>query len=529
MRHALRRWSFLLVLCGIGGLPAQDWWVDAAGTVSPTGSAQAPWRDLPTALSHSALHAGDTIFVRPGIYRGSDVWIRTDGVRLTRDPAHAGRVILDGGVAMNDLCNRTADGLQKTTDNGARFTKVLGVAAGADGVTIDGLEVRNGHVGIFTEAVDTRILDCHVHHTSQNGISSTGERTEIAGNIVHDVVLYNLDGQCLTKARRTDGTPDRDARKKVVRADGTVTTTNMDWGQGITCKGDYPRDPTANYTKIGADGLIHDNLLWNAWSEGFGTFCSRRTTMASNTAFNIWRMGYYVQNADAAVLDSNLTFFHDTMDAWALRGNVAFANELDRRFFATAHPTDPFLLPDTSGVVLRNNFLDGGNSGLVSVFGKFINTQTGQQVTISGNLVMRPPASEPCMELGAQVRGLIRVTGNVLLKDGADATRESLFIEHRDTAGAVPAQAWTIAGNRLAGLPSTMAAVTADEAAIVTQAALVADLADDQDPASAIARLRTQVATLRHRLEVIRAGLAVGPNTAPRILHTAALRSNLVP
>lgn len=531
MRGCLLRYAAVVLLVAIqaGGAPAQDWWVDAQAGGRSDGSAQAPWADLSTALAHPGLGPGDTIFMRPGIYRGSDRWIRTPGIRLTRDPASSGRVILDGGVALPDLCNRLPDGTQKTRDNGARFTKVLGVQAGADGVTIDGLEVRHGHVGIFTEAARTRILDCHVHHTSQNGISSTGSQTEIAFCIVHDVVLYNLDGQCLTKGVRADGSPDRDTRKKVVRADGTVTTTNMDWGQGITCKGDYPRDPSANFTKIGSDGLVHDNLLWNAWSEGFGTFISRRTALVANTAFNIWRIGYYLQNADQAVLEGNAILFQDTFDAWALRGGIAFANELDRRFFAGSHPTDPFLLPDTSGAILRDNSAIGGSTCLTSVFGRPLNTQADQTLTIAGNLLADPPGAEPCLEIAAQVRGSIRVTGNVFLKAGADPATESRFFERRDAAGAQPAQVWTIAGNRRAGLPTGLTAVNDDLRVLVQRAQALAALPDDQESAPALAQVRAQAAVLRRRLDHLRAEQSTAPNAAPRILRTGARSTNLTP
>ena len=528
----------ILLVLGSGLLTAQEWFVDPGATSSGNGSSQTPWVSLAAAVGHTSVSAGDTINLRPGIYQSQarhEIYLTKARLTLRPDPSRSGRVIIDGGVLSQDLRNRDAEGKQKRIANYGQTKRVLQITA--NDVTIIGLEVRNGYVGIYSNAANTRILKCHVHNMAQSAISLSGEGAEIASCIVHDVALYNIDGQCLAK----DDPTDRDKRKKVYRDDGSMMTNsdgspkNMDWPVAIRVNGTYPQDTKKKLSElnISRKARVHDNLLWNAWCEGFGSYFSEDALFVNNTAFNTWRIGYYPQNADGAVLDGNLIFYrHHGFDEWANRDGIIFNNERPRDYLVSRHGTNN-LLPDTSGLVLRGNIILGAKSGISSPTWdnpKQLNTQTDKTVTIRGNLIgflenSASGAPTSGIHIGTHVRGITRVEWNLLVSSRAEVSDWRSIFAAADTTRTVRIED----NNRTLSHTTepALADLTGLQDAVLTKAKAVENLARDvsgpRDTGTALRELQDAVGKLRAPLVgLLRDRQSTPPNSAPRIVSTAA-------
>ena len=528
----------LLLVLGSGLLTAQEWFVDPRAKPPGNGSSQTPWVSLAAAVGHTNVLEGDTINLRPGIYQslpGAEIYITKARLTLRLDPSRSGRAIIDGGVEYQDLRNRDANGQQKDLKANYGKTKRVLQITGSD-VTIMGLEVRNGYVGIYSTAANTRILKCHVHNMAQSAISLSGEGAEIASCIVHDVALYNIDGQCLAK----DDPTDRDKRKKVYRDDGSMMTNsdgspkNMDWPVAIRVNGTYPQDTSKRLDQlnISRKARVHDNLLWNAWCEGFGSYFSEDALFVNNTAFNTWRIGYYPQNADGAVLDGNLIFYRNHgFDEWANRDGIIFNNERPRDYLVSRHGAKNEL-PDTSGLVLRGNIILGAKSGISSPTWdnpKLLNTQTDKTVIIRGNLIgflenSASGAPTTGIHIGTHVRGITSVEWNLLVSSRAEVSNWRSIYAAPDATRTVRIED----NNRT--LSDTTEPALANVAllqlqdAVLTKAKAVESLAlDVSDTGSALRELQDAVGKLRAPLVgFLRDRQSTPPNSAPRIQSTAA-------
>lgn len=427
--------AWVFVACAIvphlPDLGAVEYFIDchAAGRPIQDGSVDHPWSELAPAVAKLVAH--DVLSIRPGIYRQSQLIIAVDEVRVRKDPAVPGVVVIDGEVPFHVLMNQDEQGLQKKRDNGPFFDPVI-VVTGA-GVVLEGLEVRHGFVGISVRGERGQVLACHVHHTGQHGIEITNHHGLVEDCVVHDANLYNVKGQCLVDGiDKATGWPNQNSRKKITSTDPARNGKNMDWGQGITFHGSYLQA----WAPRGC--VMRGNLLWNIWGEGLASYNAAEVRMERNVAFNIWRMAYYVQNVDSVTLDSNIAFydrdFRRYLGAQAMAVCYSFANEYPADHLRIAMGADQALVPDCSELTLINNLSYGGDYALHS--GDRHPLATRGRIRVGNNLLMAP-VSAACINLNAVAAGPVEIRNNLLIRSGHHAAEQAGFLRLSEAFQAV--------------------------------------------------------------------------------------------
>ena len=416
----------LLALLPLRDIRAAEYFVDAraSGQAVQEGSAAQPWGDIVTGVSR--LSPGDTLSIRPGLYRQREIKIEADDVRVRKDPAVPGVVAIDGDVPLHELKNQDADGRQKTWDNGPFFHPAIVVTG--NGVALEGLEVRHAFMGISMRGERSTVRACHVHHVGQHGIEVMNHQGLVEDCIVHDANLYNVNGQCLVGGQDpATGAPNQNIRKKIASPDPARNGKNMDWGQGITFHGKY-REAWAPRGCI-----LRRNVVWSIWGEGVATYNASDVRIEDNVAINIWRVAYYVQNADSVTLDGNLAFYERDFRARLGDGAMAlcysFANEYPADLLRVASGSDQPLVPDCSDVALTNNISWRGDYALHS--GDRHPVGTRGPIRIENNILLHP-AVAPCINLNASVVGPVEIHHNFLGREGGGTEESGRFIALAD-------------------------------------------------------------------------------------------------
>jgi hypothetical protein len=414
--------GLLLAWALVPRLGAAEYFIDcnAAGRPVQDGSVAHPWSELAPAVGK--LVPSDVLSIRPGRYRQGRLTVGVDDVRVRKDPAVPGVVVIDGAVPLHELMNQDEQGRQKTRDNGPFFQPVITVTG--NGVVLEGLEVCNGFVGISMRGVRGQVLACHVHHTGQHGIEITNHHGLVEDCVVHDANLYNVNGQCLVSALdKATGRPNQNVRKKITSTDPARNGKNMDWGQGITFHGSYLRA----WAPRGC--VLRGNLLWNIWGEGLACYNAAEVRMERNVAFNIWRMAYYVQNVDAATLEANLAFydrdFRGQLGSQAMAVCYSFANEYPADHLRSAAGAEQALVPDCSDLSLINNLSYGGDYALHS--GDRHKLATRGRIRLGNNLLIEP-TSAACINISTLSAGPAEIRNNLLIRSGDTPVADARFL-----------------------------------------------------------------------------------------------------
>ena len=417
-------WPGVLVFLGftVGPILAAEIFVDplSAEKKEQDGSAARPWGSLPEAIAR--LSPGDVLSLRPGVYRQEQIRVTMDRVILRRDPAIPGVAVIDGGVPLHELRNQDAQGRQKTSHNGPFFLPAVEVTG--QGVTLENLEIRHGYVGVSVRGEKGTVRACHVHHVGQHGIEVMSHAGRVEDCLVHDANLYNVNGQCLLSGKEPGkDRPNQNARKKINSPDPKRHGQNMDWGQGITFHGKY----RGAWAPRGA--VLRRNVVWNIWGEGIATYNASEVRMEGNAAFNIWRVAYYVQNADEVVLDRNLALyerdFRSQLGDGAMAVGFSFANEYPADHLRQSGGSGQSLVPDGSDLTFTRNISWRGDYAFHSGDNHRVGTRGG--AWIRNNLFLFP-AFAPCINLNGSVSGPLRITGNLLAREGLEKEEPGRFL-----------------------------------------------------------------------------------------------------
>jgi len=417
----LRCLAFFLWLVAIPAVAAEIF-VDAksVGKSEMDGTAERPWATLEEGLAH--LSPGDVLSLRPGFYRQEQVRVMIDRVTVRKDPAISGTVIIDGGVPLRELQNQDTKGRQKTENNGPLFRPVVQV--NGKGVVLENLEIRNGYLGVSMAGEQGTVRGCHVHHVGQHGIEIMNHRGRVEDCLVHDANLYNVNGQCLQDGKEPGKErANQNARKTINSTDPNRHGKNMDWGQGITFHGKY----RGVWAPRGC--VLRGNLVWNIWGEGIATFHASDVLMEDNVALNVWRIAYYVQNADQVKLSGNLALytsdFRTRLGDGAMAVCYSYANEYPAGLLRIAGNASAPLVPDGSDLLLAGNTSWRGDYALHSGDRHAIGTQGG--VVVRENMFLLP-AYEACINLNNSLVGPLRIQDNLLGRSGYDASNSGQFL-----------------------------------------------------------------------------------------------------
>jgi hypothetical protein len=405
-----------LTIAGSCTVPAEDIYVKSFSIAeTEDGSALAPWRSLPPAIAQANgnKQAGERVIVNiwPGVYDlGYEVKLGSAGtnrgLRITRpnitirmDPAYTsvpnseastGRVVINGGIDLNTLRNSDQSGVQ-TLYPPLYGPAAIYIAPSAENAIIEDIEACYTITGITSEAANTTVTNCHIHHTGQQGIdiAAVGGRTKscngkVINNLVHDADQYNYQSQSEDFSLESKGGRSfvRGQKKKTSRTNKSSDLQElvMDWGAGIVIHGRYYNDSCKKFYR-GDDGVVRDfdglckggeisgNIVWNVWGENISTYQSSGVVIADNYSFNGLRYDFYLQNADYSILENNLAFFDDSiMDLVRRKPPGRSINQpfVCRNEYAADQAQRDFndpklsLLPSTVGAIIRDNVSFGG-------------------------------------------------------------------------------------------------------------------------------------------------------------------------
>lgn len=201
-RFTIWFWIAAVSAFAISVLPAADRYVSTTGSDSNAGSIGAPW--LTVGKAAAAANAGDTVFVRGGVY--------LEKVTLSKSGTSGARIgfrNFEGETPVLDGTGQTVGGETAMID-----------LAGQDYITIEGFEIRNlatsanskTPIGILIagSAVGIEIAECEIHGIENTGSNGNAHGILVAGTsttpisslvirdcLIRDLVLGNSEALVL--------------------------------------------------------------------------------------------------------------------------------------------------------------------------------------------------------------------------------------------------------------------------------------------------------------------------------------------
>lgn len=264
----------MLALCA-GMAWATDRYVSTTGSNTNSGTSwNDAWRDIQYAVSHVSVVGGDVIHVAAGTYN--------ENVNITKSLTlqAASKPVIDGGQA------------------GACITIT------ANGVTIDGFELKNGSHGIFSLDTDnSTIKNCDIHDNLCTSFGCgmgigfwTGTGTvDFDNNTIVDNTIYNNDRQGIYIGWLSSSPP-------TVYSDGNTIRGNTIYNNGLYTLTHGPDESEYGIQLCFADNnTIQDNEIYghNDWwfGQGIYLFASYDNTVTGNNihdnsyGINSWEGG----------------------------------------------------------------------------------------------------------------------------------------------------------------------------------------------------------------------------------------------
>ena len=158
----------LLVLLGSSRLVARTYYVATIGDDNHPGTEGEPLRTIQKAAS--LARAGDTVLVRPGLYKGH---LR---LRFSGEPEKP--IIFKGYGDERPIVDGEGRGrIELQSEHG--WQKPIGW------IVVEGFEARNGWDGIkFYNAHNIVLRGNYIHDNSNQGILGNGHHVRIEGNII---------------------------------------------------------------------------------------------------------------------------------------------------------------------------------------------------------------------------------------------------------------------------------------------------------------------------------------------------------
>ena len=153
--------------------------VKTNGSPKGDGSINSPW-DLATALTHSSIKPGDTIYIHDGTYTGfyqSRLYGTVDSPIIIR-PWHNDTVIIDGAAFLQ--------GVMAVLDFGGQYTHLIGIKI--TNSASDHFEHVDTNDGVYFIGPGNKLLNCIISGNSGNGIGfwSTAINAEVSGCIIYN-------------------------------------------------------------------------------------------------------------------------------------------------------------------------------------------------------------------------------------------------------------------------------------------------------------------------------------------------------
>jgi hypothetical protein len=315
-------------------LPASpvDYYVSPSGNDGNPGTLASPF--LTIGRSANAAQAGDTVYIRSGVY--------SEGVHFTRSGTAAAPI----RVRAYPQETPVVDGNGHTVPGGP-WDVLVGVSG--DHVQIYGIEVRySSGMGVTLGGKYDLADGLNSHHHQQNGILvvGAGDHSVVQNCRVWSNCMTNVDGGS------TDG-----------------------WASGLSAA----RQPTG--------AVIRGNVVYGNWGEGLSTYEAQGTLIEDNVVYDNWSANVYISDALDVLFQRNLVYATgNTVYASGTQVGVMLGDEKQ-----TLGPSQRNTVVNNLVVGTRRNFywwrnsifaVDGMRDDLVA-YNTFVNSRYFSDVVIA--------------------------------------------------------------------------------------------------------------------------------------------------
>ncbi len=384
-------WIGFLIISGI--LEAQNFHVTTNGSSNGDGSLGSPW-DLQTALNHpDKLHAGDTLLIHGGIYRGNFVsslkGTETDKIWVMAMPGD--KVVLDGstatmGVQQHVLFINGFHTVYKDLEITTNYINRVSTQTGnlpLDIIQVEGITIYGHHIDI---------VNCVIHNNLGDGIgfwsSEEHSESEIYGCVIfangfqnpnrgggHQIYSQNRYGtKYITDNLIFNGF---DQGIQVYTEGGSISgyhiEGNIIFNNGVLNRGSVlSRNILIGGVRPASRIVLKNNVLYHS---------SNKNSSKANL-----QLGYGVENKDAVVLNNiivggNAPFY--LAKPWR---NLTVSSNTIINLSGTSNSVNANLGDDTSKVEWNNNnYWQGGFNG--TTFAEWKSTTRFDSISLFQNML----------------------------------------------------------------------------------------------------------------------------------------------
>lgn len=339
-RQVIGAWLLVSILLPTAAAHAAVYYVATTGHDSNPGSKSQPWRTVAYAVS--TMVAGDTTYVMDGTYNEGVIRFKRSGtqaasIKLLNYPEHTPKIVFNDPDAIHRILIEHSSG----------HNFPMGW------ITIEGLELTNGHDGIkWHNLHDSTIQQNWIHHNKFMGILGIGgTRIRIDRNRINQNGWFaGCEGSFPTVCNLHHG----------IYAHGTAytITNNLIYGNlsyGIQQNGsstsayDTTKHPSTEFAGAANWLIAHNTFAYNAYRGGmvvWGSLCTN-----SRIENNI----FYENSVNVLSAPQGIEFVSSiSVTGVKIRNNIAYA---------TSPGSTVFITP---GMIKWVHYTESGNSVNVS-------------------------------------------------------------------------------------------------------------------------------------------------------------------
>jgi parallel beta-helix repeat protein len=287
---------------------------------NPGTSEDKPFRTIQKAAD--MVSAGDTVRIKAGVYRTSQINIRNGGT--ASQPvvfmAHGdGNVLVDGSNSQHHVFYFTSPDVEH--------------------VHLIGLEIAYApSTGVKELGRYGKILNCDIHHNLQQGIQGAKEYTEIIGNRIHHNGDEYRDGQYAPGNNKDHGVY---INKDHVKIMNNLIYENQAFGLHL-----YPQINNS---------IISNNTIWgNKTRRGILIYGGTGNIIQNNICYGNGTGGIVVEQATGNIIRNNLCF-ENGGPQYEISGGNTVSNNLEANPGFVDYPSDVRLKSGSPAI-------DAGNS-----------------------------------------------------------------------------------------------------------------------------------------------------------------------
>ena len=372
LKPVISAWLLTSILLPTAAAHAATYYVATTGNDSNPGTRSQPWRTVAYAVS--TMVAGDTTYVMDGTYNEGVIRFKRSGtqtapIKLLNYPEHSPKIaFIDPDAAHRILIQHTSG-----------YNKAIGW------ITIEGLELTNGHDGIkWHNLHDSTIQRNWIHHNKFMGMLGIGgTRIRIDRNRINHNGNFDLCTQNPARCNHDHG----------IYAHGSAyaITNNLIYGNlafGVQQNGsstsayDTTKHPATEFSGAANWLIAHNTFAYNAYRGGivvWGALCTN-----SRIENNI----FYENSVHRSSSPQGIEFVSAGAKGIQIRNNHAFASESGGTLFL-----------GSTGATEGINYTQSGNVVNVSP-PAFVNAPA----TIPGSPNFALTARSPALDAGLPIK-----------------------------------------------------------------------------------------------------------------------------